>query len=68
MISIPPSFLAYRFSLLHNWLSGLGKQSFEHNFIDHEAYSDYYDNVNLNGKWNRVTAPAVHLTGQTGRR
>lgn len=54
---------AYRYSLMHGWLSAIGEQSFEHNFTSHEALTSYYDPVSMTGKWNRVTCPAVHLTG-----
>eukprot|EP00049_Salpingoeca_infusionum_P013816 m.257756 g.257756 ORF g.257756 m.257756 type:complete len:607 (-) comp15534_c4_seq1:174-1994(-) len=54
---------AYRHSLYHGWLDELGEEAFEQNITSHEALSAYYDPVSMTNKWNRVTAPAVHLSG-----
>ncbi|EGD80466.1 hypothetical protein PTSG_11110 [Salpingoeca rosetta] len=54
---------AYRYSLIHGWLDGIKELSFEHNFVDNEAFSSFYEPVSMTDKWKDVTAPAVHLTG-----
>lgn len=54
---------AYRQSLMGGWLAAIGESGFEGNFTQHEGMSAFYDNVSMSGKWSRVTAPAVHLTG-----
>ena len=54
---------AYRYSLVHGWLSGISELSFEQNFTSHEGQGAYWNNVTLTDKWDRVTAPAVHLSG-----
>ena len=53
-----------RESLVPRWLEGQGSLYMLDEYFAHENYSlDYWGNVSLEGKWQNVHVPAIHIGG-----
>jgi predicted acyl esterase len=53
-----------RESLVPRWLEGQGSLYMLDEYFAHENYSlDYWGNVSLEGKWQHVNVPAIHIGG-----
>ena len=54
----------FRYSLVAWWLEGQGSTYILEDYFAHENYSlDYWGNVSLEGKWDQVNVPAIHIGG-----
>ena len=54
----------FRDSLIEIWLKNQGSSFVLPEYFDHENYTlDYWSNVTLDGKWQNVNVPAIHLGG-----
>lgn len=54
----------FRQSLVARWLEGQGSLYILDDYFAHENYSlDYWGNVSLDGKWQNVNVPAIHIGG-----
>ncbi len=53
-----------RWSLVPRWLEGQNSLYMLDEYLAHENYSlDYWGNVSLEGKWDQVSVPAIHIGG-----
>jgi predicted acyl esterase len=53
-----------RYSLVTGWLDGQGSLDLLNEILVHENFSStYWANVSLQGKWNDVNVPAIHMGG-----
>ncbi|RLF40238.1 MAG: acylase [Thermoplasmata archaeon] len=54
----------FRYSLVKMWLEDQGSLYILPEYFDHENYTlDYWSNVSLDGKWQNVNVPAIHIGG-----
>ncbi len=54
---------AFRQSLIQGWLQSQGSTFWLPTIYQHETYSDFWKNVTLTGKYNKVVSPAVFQGG-----
>lgn len=54
---------AFRQSLIQGWLQSQGSTFWLPTIYQHETYSDFWQNVTLTGKYNKVVSPAVFQGG-----
>ena len=54
---------AYNQDLISGWLTGIGEPAFITNVTDNEAFSAWWANDTMTGKWNHITCPAIHYAG-----
>ena len=53
-----------RWSLVPRWLEGQNSLYMLDEYLAHENYTlDYWGNVSLEGKWDQVNVPAIHIGG-----
>jgi len=53
-----------RWSLVPRWLEGQNSLYMLDEYLAHENYTlDYWGNVSLEGKWQQVNVPAIHIGG-----
>ena len=53
-----------RWSLVPRWLEGQNSLYMLDEYLAHENYTlDYWGNVSLDGKWDQVNVPAIHIGG-----
>lgn len=54
----------FRYSLVAWWLEGQGSTYILEDYFAHENFTmDYWGNVSLDGKWDQVQVPAIHIGG-----